>query len=103
MSRYTPVSVTEIESNPALSDWAVVDGALVGRFVAPSFAGGGALTAAIAAAADAADHHPDLELHYPGRVTVTLSTHDTNGLTDADVALAIEISALAAGAGADPA
>lgn len=100
MSRYTPVSTEEIEADPALADWRVADGSLVAAFVAATFTDAGALVAMIAAAADEADHHPDLSLAYPGRVTVTMSTHDTGGLTDADVRLAREVTTLAAQCGA---
>jgi 4a-hydroxytetrahydrobiopterin dehydratase len=56
--------------------------------------------AAIAAAADAAGHHPDVDLRYPGLVHVTLSTHAAGGLTERDADVAATISALAADAGA---
>jgi 4a-hydroxytetrahydrobiopterin dehydratase len=49
-------------------------------------------------------HHPDVELRYPGRVHVLLTTHATGGLTtlDVDVARAISAAAALAGASADP-
>ena len=49
------------------------------------------------------NHHPDVDLRYP-RVTVRLSTHEVDGLSERDVSLAREISAAAAelGIGADP-
>ena len=55
------------------------------------------------AAADAANHHPDLTITYP-RVHVLLTTHDANGLTGRDVDLARTISAIAGelGATAEP-
>jgi len=37
--------------------------------------------------AEAAGHHPDLEISY-NKVTIYLSTHDAGGLTDQDFALA---------------
>ncbi len=40
---------------------------------------------------EAANHHPDLFLSY-NRVTITLTTHDTGGLTEKDFALAQAIS-----------
>lgn len=42
--------------------------------------------------AERADHHPDLLLQY-GHVTVMLTTHDANGITVKDVALARQIEA----------
>lgn len=50
----------------------------------------------LAAAAEAADHHPDLAISW-NRVTVELSTHSQGGVTEKDLALAAEADALAAG------
>lgn len=44
--------------------------------------------------AEAADHHPDLELSW-GRVVVKLSTHSAHGITDKDFALAQRIEEVA--------
>lgn len=41
--------------------------------------------------AEAAAHHPDLEISY-NKVTISLTTHDAGGLTEKDFALAKEIS-----------
>lgn len=43
--------------------------------------------------AEAAGHHPDLEVSY-NRVTIRLTTHDAGGLTDQDFSLAETISQL---------
>ena len=40
--------------------------------------------------AEAADHHPDIDLRY-NKVRLTLSTHSAGGLTDKDFALALQI------------
>ena len=45
------------------------------------------LVNAIGFYAEAADHHPDLEVHW-GSVSVALSTHSAGGITPKDVALA---------------
>lgn len=102
MASYTPVTPAEIAADPTLGDWRVLVHALHGDFVAPGFSAGAALVQAIAEAADAADHHPDVDLRYPGRVHVALTTHAIGGLSDADVALARTVSQLAATAGARP-
>ena len=52
------------------------------------------LVTAIATAADAADHHPDVDLRY-SRVHVTLTSHDAGGLTRRDVDLAAAVTAIA--------
>ena len=100
MATYAPVTASEINADPSLADWRVLVYGLHADFVAPDFSAGAALVQAIAEAADAADHHPDVDLRYPGRVHVTLTTHAIGGLSDADVALARTLSALAADAGA---
>ena len=48
---------------------------------------------AVAHLAQAANHHPDIAISW-NRVTLTLSTHSVGGLTEADFALASQISAL---------
>jgi 4a-hydroxytetrahydrobiopterin dehydratase len=46
----------------------------------------------IAVAADAMDHHPDIDIRYT-KVTISLSTHDAGGVTQADLVLAEKIEA----------
>ncbi|MBE9136549.1 4a-hydroxytetrahydrobiopterin dehydratase [Nodosilinea sp. LEGE 07088] len=43
--------------------------------------------------AEAAGHHPDIQISY-NRVVISLSTHDAGGLTDKDFAMATTISSL---------
>jgi len=57
------------------------------------FDGSIAFVNAIAAAANAADHHPDLAIAW-NRVTVRLSSHDAGGITERDLRLAAQIDAL---------
>lgn len=87
-----------------LPDWRPLTNVLATRYRTGDFPTGRALVNAIAAAAEAADHHPDLTLAY-GRVDVRLTSHDAGGVTRRDVELAATISLLAAAAGvpADPA
>ena len=47
---------------------------------------------AITPLAEAAQHHPDLELGW-GYVRITLTTHDAGGVTEKDHALAKQIDA----------
>jgi 4a-hydroxytetrahydrobiopterin dehydratase len=49
---------------------------------------------AVAALAEAAQHHPDIDVRW-NRVTLALTTHDAGGLTMKDVALARECDACA--------
>jgi 4a-hydroxytetrahydrobiopterin dehydratase len=61
---------------------------------AASFLAGIALVDGVAQAAEAADHHPDIDIRWRD-VTFRLSTHSAGGVTDKDVALAREIDRLA--------
>lgn len=82
----------------SLAGWAYLIKALHTRIHTPDYATGLALVAGIGAAAEEADHHPDLDLRY-GHLDVRLTSHDAGGVTDRDVALARTITALAAQAG----
>jgi len=46
----------------------------------------------VAEAAEAADHHPDIDIRY-SKVTLTLSTHSAGGITQNDIDLAKVIDA----------
>lgn len=97
---YTDVTAADFADLDGLDDWRFVLGAIHARFRLPSFPAGGGLVGKIAEAAEAANHHPDVDLHYPGVVHVVLTTHAAGGVTDADVDLARTISELARGMGA---
>ena len=47
--------------------------------------------------AEAADHHPDILIHGPNKVRLTLSSHDTGGLTEREHDLARRIDAVVDG------
>ncbi len=96
----TRISADEFASIDGLGDWRFVLGAISAEFEVTPFSKAATLVAAIGEAADAADHHPEVALRYPGRVRVSMHSHDTGGLTERDVALARTISALASEAAA---
>lgn len=77
-----------------IDDWRVLYGRAFAYFRTDSFQAGVALVAAIDELADAANHHPDVDLRYSG-VTVGLVTHEVGGLSVRDVDLARQISAAA--------
>jgi 4a-hydroxytetrahydrobiopterin dehydratase len=79
-----------------LGDWRVLGAppAAYAVFRTGSFAAGARLVDAIAELADAANHHPDVDVRYAA-VTVRLSSHDIGGLSHRDVELARSISAAA--------
>jgi 4a-hydroxytetrahydrobiopterin dehydratase len=76
------------------ADWRVVRSDACAHFRTGSFAAGVALVDAIGSLAEAANHHPDVDLRSDG-VTVRLRTHGEGGLTEREVALAQQISAAA--------
>ena len=81
-----------------LPDWRILLQGIETWFEAPSFVDAVAFIGEIADLAEAANHHPDLDLRYR-RLHVRLSSHDANGLTDRDGALAASISERAAARG----
>jgi 4a-hydroxytetrahydrobiopterin dehydratase len=93
---HTPITADEWAAVSELADWRFAGDHVQAAYRAPSFTDAGQLAAAIARAADEADHHPDLDLRYPGVVGVTLSTHSAGGVTRADLDLARRIVELAA-------
>ncbi len=97
---YTLVTADAFAALEGLSDWRYLTEAVEAQFRAGSFLAATALASAVADAAEAADHHPDLDIRYPDRVRIVLNTHDAGGVTTVDVDLAREISALARRLGA---
>ena len=75
-------------------DWRVVRDDASTHFRTGSFAAGVELVGAIGRLADAANHHPDVDLR-PDGVTVRVRTHSTGGLSERDVDLARQISGVA--------
>ena len=73
-----------------LSGWNRRGDALVKTYQFPTFRAGIDFVTRIARAADAADHHPDIDIRYT-KITCTLSTHSAGGITAKDLALAAEI------------
>ena len=67
--------------------WAVKDGQLERLIEFPAFLTGIAFVQKIAVVAEAANHHPDLDIRWR-KVTVRLFTHDAKALTGKDVELA---------------
>jgi 4a-hydroxytetrahydrobiopterin dehydratase len=70
-----------------LGGWAREGDALTKTFRFAKFADGIAFVQRVAIAADAADHHPDIDIRYT-KIRIALSTHDAGGITASDVKLA---------------
>jgi 4a-hydroxytetrahydrobiopterin dehydratase len=77
-----------------MSEWRTEGDALVRDFEFGDFAGAMAFVNRVAEAAEAANHHPDILVHGWNKVRLTLSTHTTGGVTDADHRLAAVIDGL---------
>ena len=78
-----------------LPDWRMLSYCLVAEFIAPSFLEARRFVDDVIDAAESLDHHPDIDIRYPGTVRITVTTHAVNGLTDLDAKLAATISELA--------
>ena len=78
-----------------LSGWHQDGDAITREVQAPSFLAGISLVQRVAEAAEAADHHPDIDIRYT-TLTFTLSTHSEGGLTARDLDLARTIDRLVA-------
>jgi 4a-hydroxytetrahydrobiopterin dehydratase len=62
----------------------------------PDFAAAMAFVNAVADAAEAANHHPDILVHGWNRVRLSVTNHSAGGLTQADFDLAATVDALPA-------
>lgn len=76
----------------ALTGWEIDGDRLRKRYTLDSFPAAIAFVNRVAALAEAADHHPDILIEYR-HVTLTLTTHDSGGLTARDFSLAARIDA----------
>jgi 4a-hydroxytetrahydrobiopterin dehydratase len=86
----------EIEDALAnLQGWKAADDKLSKRFEFKDFAESLKFVNAVGELAEAADHHPDITFGW-GYASIELTTHDRNGITDVDVALAQQINKLRA-------
>jgi 4a-hydroxytetrahydrobiopterin dehydratase len=75
--------------------WALERGMIRRTFTFPDFRGSMAFVNRVADAAEASDHHPDIDIRY-AKVTLALVTHDAGGLTRRDTELAEKADGLAA-------
>lgn len=91
----TLFTADEIKSGLAdLPGWEVREGQLTKTFTVKSFAHAVLFIGAIGQLAEAANHHPDLNLHGYNKLRVNLSTHSAGGLTAKDFELAGQIEKL---------
>ena len=87
--------LSEAEVIAALSaddgpDWHLIAGKLIKTVVCDDFPAALAYVGEVGQRAQAADHHPDIDIRY-NRVTLALMTHDSDGITQRDLDLARSI------------
>jgi len=73
-----------------LAGWTIQGGKLHREFVFPDFVNAFAFMSKIALLAERINHHPEWSNVY-GRVVIDLTTHDCDGLSERDFALAAAI------------
>lgn len=97
------ISSEQFRASAGVEDWRVHPDGAKAHFATGSFNKGVELVNAIGRLADAANHHPAVDLRYPS-VTVTLFTHEVDDISDRDVSMAQQISKAAheLGISADP-
>lgn len=80
------------ERMKAVPGWALKANQLEKAYRFDNFKGSIAFVNRVAALAEAMDHHPDILVLYD-RVTLSLTSHDSGGLTERDFRLASRIDA----------
>ena len=73
-----------------LPGWSRRGDVITKTFQFRDFLSGINFVSAVAKAADAADHHPDIDIRYT-KVVCTLSTHSAGGITQKDLDMARQI------------
>lgn len=81
------------ESMKTLDNWQLEGDEIHKQFEFEDFAAAMAFVNRVAEAAEAAEHHPDLDIRY-NKVLCALSTHSAGGLTQKDFELAAQIDGL---------
>ena len=75
---------------PQLNNWKLLDNCIEKKFVFTDFLEAMKFINAVAASAEAMQHHPEWSNVY-NKVTVALTTHDAGGITQKDITLAKKI------------
>ena len=89
-----PLTDSEIQTAlSSLPGWTVAGKAIQREFKFADFVGAMAFVNRIAEAAERANHHPDITIHY-NQVTLSLWSHDSGGVTKRDLKMAAAINAL---------
>jgi 4a-hydroxytetrahydrobiopterin dehydratase len=70
--------------------WSLEDGKLVRKWTFKDFAEAMVFVNRVAAVAEAAGHHPDIDIRY-NQVALGLISHDAGGITARDTAMAVQL------------
>ncbi|MBM3671328.1 MAG: 4a-hydroxytetrahydrobiopterin dehydratase [Actinobacteria bacterium] len=81
-----------------LTDWRRDGDEIVRDVECPSFSEAISFVTRIADLAEAANHHPDIDIRYH-KLRIALTSHDAGGLTQRDLDLAAQIDATAPASG----
>ena len=76
---------------PELAGWERAEGLLRRKVKFPTFLAGIDAVGRVAQRAEAADHHPDIDIRWR-TVTFMLVTHSAGGITENDLAMARQIN-----------
>ncbi len=93
MPEVLPAEVVDAALAERALRWQRDGGELVKRVKRRGFSGALEFVNQVGALAEAADHHPDIDIRWD-TVTLRLSTHSAGGLTERDLALAAALDAL---------
>jgi 4a-hydroxytetrahydrobiopterin dehydratase len=88
-SALTPAQIDDVlKANP---EWKLQQGKLLREWTFKDFVEAMAFVNRVAEIAEAAEHHPDIDIRY-NRVLLGLVSHDAGGITSRDAAMAKQIS-----------
>ena len=88
-----PLSAPDVEERlRSLAGWSRSGDSIQKKYSFPDFKGSMEFVNRVAGLAESMDHHPDIFVSYD-TVTLTLTSHDSGGLTDRDFRLAAKIDA----------
>ena len=90
LNEHQVIEVLAADDGP---DWHLIGGKLVKTVVCATFVDALAFVGRVGALAEAADHHPDIDIRWD-TVTLRLSTHSAGGLTEKDLSLAAALDEL---------
>lgn len=88
-------TLTRTQAQTGAPQWRLLLGRLMLSVRFDDFASALGFVDAVGAIAEAADHHPEIDLRW-GRVVLAVASHDVGGITERDLALARSVAAIVA-------